>query len=137
MARTFLDKENEKYVDRRVAVDAIEAVEGVDAQYWSWEDWYNGRMAKLDASHIGGVKGEAVEAVAGRDAIIGVSTQKERLLANWEAMKRTDNVLGPVTVNRHYTTSVENKYGTLGSIRSDGFENKSQYQAGSNGEPNG
>ena len=52
-------------------------------------------------------------------------------------MKRTDNVLGPVTVNRHYTTSVENKYGTLGSIRSDGFENKSQYQAGSNGEPNG
>ena len=45
MARTFLDKENEKYVDRRVAVDAIEAVEGVDAQYWSWEDWYNGRMA--------------------------------------------------------------------------------------------
>ena len=80
---------------------------------------------------------EAVEAVAGRDAIIGVATQKERLAANWESMKRTDNVLGAVTVNRSYTTSVENKYGTLGSIKGDGFNEKSQYQAGSNGEPNG
>ena len=96
MARTFLDRENEKYVDRRGAVDAV----------------------------------------AGRDAIVGVSTQKERLAANWEAMKHTDNVLGPVTVNRSYTTSVENKYGTLGSIRGDGFEDKNQYQVGSNGEPN-
>jgi hypothetical protein len=96
MARTFLDRENEKYVDRRAAV----------------------------------------EAVAGRDAIVGVSTQKERLAANWEAMKHIDNVLGPVTVNRSYTTSVENKYGTLGSIRGDGFEDKNQYQVGSNGEPN-
>ena len=137
MARTFLDKENEKYVDRRAAVDAIEAVEGVDAQYWSWSDWYMGRMGTRSSSHIGSVKVEAVEAVVGRDAIVGVSTQKERLGANWEAMKRTDNVLGPVTVNRPYTTSVENKYGTLGSIRGDGFEDKSQYQAGSNGEPNG
>jgi hypothetical protein len=102
MARTFLDRENEKYVDRRAAVDA-------------------------DPGQFGR---------AGRDAIVGVSTQKERLAANWEAMKHTDNVLGPVTVNRSYTTSVENKYGTLGSIRGDGFEDKNQYQVGSNGEPN-
>jgi len=140
MARTFLNKENEKYVDRRAAVAGVEAVIGVEATdevRYSAEDAFTG---KVDYSDIGTVKVEAVagvEPVAGRNAIVGVASQKERLAGNWEAMKRTDNVLGPVTVNRSYTTSVKNKYGTLGSIRSDGFDEKVQYQVGSNGEPNG
>ena len=140
MARTFLDRENQTYVERRKAVAAIEAVEGVegvDAEYWTLDDVMRGLINFELAGQIKVEAVEAVEAVAGRDAIIGVATQKERLAANWESMKRTDNVLGAVTVNRSYTTSVENKYGTLGSIKGDGFNEKSQYQAGSNGEPNG